>query len=153
MYPLSERLVQAVENLSAKEFKEFLVGWREELKLVLQTDPLGFIGHKCEAAAKEIDSHFPSRDILLAYVNPITSWSASVATVATIPSLRLRQPDLEGLASFCFRRFDWSPTVIHEKFESVVWPGATLRMLCQVSTMSGRMLFCSLMYTFQALTT
>ena len=133
MYPLSDKLISAVENLSQREFDEFLVSWRMELDLILHTDPLGFIGHKCNAAAREINSRFPSRDILLAYVQPLTSWSPSIASVATIPTLHPRQPNLERLASFCFHRFEWSPAVIHKKFERLLWPGVTLRMLCQVS--------------------
>lgn len=146
MYSLSERLIHAVENLSAREFSKFLVGWREELEHILRTDPSGFIGHKCKAAATKLDAHFPNREVLLGYLKPITSWSANVASVATIPTLCLRQPDLEGLASFCFRRFEWSPAVIHEKFESLIWPGATLRMLCQVGTIGIRAIFYLLTY-------
>ena len=104
-----------------------------ELDLILCTDPLGFIGHKCNAAAREINSHFPSHDILLAYIQLLTSWSPSIASVATIPTLHLWQPYLEQLASFCFHHFEWSPAVIHKKFERLLWPGVMLRMLCQVS--------------------
>lgn len=141
MYPFSDRLIEAVETMPPNEFEEFLAGWREELDTILRTDPLGFIGHKCKAAAREIHSQFPCRDILLAYVQLLTSWSPNFASVVTIPSLHLRQPNLEGLASFCFRRFEWSPADLHAKFEKFIWPGVTLRMLCQVSGPSGGIVF------------
>ena len=141
MYPLSDRLIEAVENMTLKEFKQFLVSWWEELSTILRTDPLGFIGHKCNAVAREVHSQFPRCDILLAYLQPLTSWSPNFTSVATIPSLCLRQPNLEGLASFCFCRFEWSPADLHAKFEKFIWPGVTLRMLCQVSNPSGDIAF------------
>ena len=133
MNPLSNKHISAVENLSPKEFNKFLISWKVELDLILHMDPLGFIGHKCNAATRAINSHFPSHDALLAYVQPLTSWSPSIASVATIPTLHPQQPNLEQLASFCFHRFEWSPAVIHKKFERLLWPGVMLRMLCQVS--------------------
>ena len=120
MYPLSDRLIEAVENMTSKEFKQFLVSWREELSTILRTDPLGFIGHKCNAVAQEVHSQFPSRDILLAYLQPLTSWSPNFTSVATIPSLHLRQVNLKWLASFCFHQFEWSPADLHAKFEKFI---------------------------------
>lgn len=124
-------------------FDAFLVTWREDLRSTLLSDPLGYLGRKYGAASKAIDSQFPDRAVLLAYIRPLTSWSQSCSDdgirVQSLPQ-GAQQPDLGGLAAFCFRVFEWSPELVHKKFANIIWPGVCLRMLCQACIYD--MLFC-----------
>jgi Holliday junction resolvase YEN1 len=114
-------------------FTEFLSDWRMELQMLLHTDPDGYIGRQCKVIADNVDEAFPDPDIVLAYTHPLTSWSHGRSGTDAIPAINNQEPDLSGLASFCTRRFGWSPKKVHEKFESVVWEGACIRMLGRVT--------------------
>jgi Holliday junction resolvase YEN1 len=112
---------------------EFLFEWREELRTLLRTDPDGHIGRRCVAIADKVDKSFPDCHVVLAYTQPTTSWSHDGSGADAMPTTHMQKPDLHGLASFCTRRFGWGPQTLHEKFKHVVWDGACLRMLCQVT--------------------
>jgi Holliday junction resolvase YEN1 len=112
---------------------DFLVDWRTELRTLLRTDPDGHIGQQCKSLANNVCEMFPSPQVVLLYTHPFTSWSHGGSGAAAIPPIHLREPDLRGLASFCTRRFGWNPDTLHAKFRSMLWEGAYLKMLSQVS--------------------
>ena len=135
-YGLGDSLLDATREQSAEGLDCFLVNWRAELRRALCDDPDRLIGHKCKVAADNIPDMFPDRKILQMYTDPTTSSSPEGADAATVLAIVPCQPDLSALASFCFCRFGWSPKVVHEKFEALIWEGAYLRMLSQVSVSS-----------------
>ena len=112
---------------------DFLADWRTELRTLLRTDPDGHIGQRCKSLANNVCETFPSPQVILAYTHPFTSWSHGGSGAAAIPPVHLQEPDLRGLASFCTRRFGWTPDVLHAKFKSMLWEGVFLKMLIQVS--------------------
>jgi len=126
---VGDALLQAAQEFPAHALRAFLVQWRECLREVLQTDPKGYIGHRCPALAGSVTDAFPDLTILSAYATPLTSWSGGL--VPQIPDITLKEPNLTELASFCERRFGWGCTV-HDRFKSVIWEGAVLRKLCKV---------------------
>ena len=129
-YGLGDTLLQAAETLCWYDYFEFLAEWRENLRNVIQHDPKGYIGRKCTRLATSISDAFPSRKILTAYVAPVTSWSQNHES--RIPSVSLRQADIQKLAAICDHRFGWGHTVL-DRFSTCIWEGAMIRMLCQVS--------------------
>jgi Holliday junction resolvase YEN1 len=72
---------------------------------------------------------FPDIDILLSYVNPLTSESAGRAS----DNLKLtwaKEPDLGKLAATCEFYFEWGyRDAIIKRFKTVIWHGAVLRIL------------------------
>jgi hypothetical protein len=143
-YGLGDSLLRAAKMHydDAAALASFLVDWRVELQTLLRTDPDGHIGRQCKSVADNIRETFPLPHVVLAYTHPLTSWSHGGYGAATIPSIPLQEPDVRGLASFCKRRFGWSPETVHAKFESVVWEGACLRMLGQVNIYCGLYCIC-----------
>lgn len=121
--------------MSPGEFNKFLVNWREQLRVTLRSDPAGYLGRKYNGAACHITAQFPDRTVLRAYAQPSTSWSqvAGRKTIMRMARGESCQPNVTGLADFCVRFFEWSPELLCEKFAKIVWPGACLKMLCQVS--------------------
>jgi Holliday junction resolvase YEN1 len=129
-YGLGDTLLQAAETMHQCDLIEFLFGWREDLRDVLRHDPKGYIGHKCMSLATSITDTFPSTEILVAYVAPLTSWF--VDHMSSIPPILFRQADITKLAAICDRQFGWGNTV-PDRFSTCIWEGAIIRMLCQVS--------------------
>lgn len=135
-YGLGARLVDAFDTMTHTAFQSFLIGWRDDLRVILRSDPQGYIGRKYKVGACHITTNFPDQAILRAYACPLTSWSkpAGRHTILSMRRGESQPPNLGGLAEFCFRLFEWSPEVVHEKFARIIWPGVCLKMLCQVSS-------------------
>lgn len=129
LYGLGDQLLDIATHNSGSDLDGALAGWRDELRRVLRNDPQNLIGRRCGSIASKISNTFPSPVILRAYANPLTSSLAQ-----HVPQLTACQPDLVGLASFCFHHFGWSPGVIHAKFQKHLWPGVCVQALLQVRT-------------------
>ncbi|KAJ7671912.1 hypothetical protein B0H17DRAFT_947990 [Mycena rosella] len=128
-YGFGRSLYEAAKNLSRADLPAFLHNWRNEIRHELLTDSKGYIGSKRRALAKSLPDAFPDIDILLSYVNPLTSGSAGRAS----DNLRLtwaKEPDLGLLAGTCEFYFEWGyRDAIIKRFKTVIWHGAVLRIL------------------------
>lgn len=122
-----DTLYTAAKNLSRERLPAFLDNWRNELRHELRTNSRGFIGRKSPTLANSIPEDFPDVDILLSYVNPITSESMG----KTPPELRwTKEPDLAKLAATCEFYFEWGyREAIIKRFRTVIWHSAVLRIL------------------------
>ena len=139
-YGLGQRLVWACESYNDMQLTMYLSDVRHELRHLLRTDPMGFIGQQCTVLADNVPEDFPSIQVLRDYAEPLTSWSQGEYMVASIPEVCSREADIGGLALFCSQRLGWVPSVMHNKFETCVWPGACLRSLCPVSLVTVEVL-------------
>ncbi|KAF7340225.1 hypothetical protein MVEN_01941200 [Mycena venus] len=128
-YGFGRSLYQAAKNLPRDALPAFLHEWRNEIRHELRTDSKGYIGSKRRALASSLPDAFPDTDILLSYVNPITSESAGRAS----DNLKLtwaKEPDLGKLAGTCEFYFEWGyRDAIIKRFKTVIWHGAVLRIL------------------------
>ena len=122
-----DTLYTAAKNLSRERLPAFLDNWRNELRHELRTNSRGFIGRKSPTLANSIPEDFPDVDILLSYVNPITSESMGKIP----PELRwTKEPDLAKLAATCEFYFEWGyREAIIKRFRTVIWHSAVLRIL------------------------
>ncbi|KAF8154069.1 hypothetical protein B0H34DRAFT_799973 [Crassisporium funariophilum] len=124
-----DSLYTAATNLSRDKLVEFLVTWRHELCHELRTNSRGEIGRKQPSLAKSILADFPDIDILLSYVNPITSESMGRES----NNLKLtwtKEPDLAKLAATCEFYFEWGyKEAIIKRFRTVIWHSIVLRIL------------------------
>ncbi|KAJ7074330.1 hypothetical protein C8F01DRAFT_19426 [Mycena amicta] len=128
-YGLGRSLYEAAKNLSRNNLQIFLHDWRTQMRHELRTDSKGYIGRKQAALAGKIPDAFPDIDILLSYVNPLTSESLG----RSADNLKLtwaREPDLGKLAKTCEFYFEWGyRNMIIKRFKTVIWQGAVLRIL------------------------
>lgn len=122
-----DTLYAAAKNLSREKLPAFLGNWRNELRHELRTNSRGFIGRKSPTLANSVPEDFPDVDILLSYVNPITSESMGKRP----PELRwTKEPDLAKLAATCEFYFEWGyREAIIKRFRTVIWHSAVLRIL------------------------
>ncbi|KAJ7171691.1 PIN domain-like protein, partial [Mycena crocata] len=122
-------LYEAAKNLPRAALPAFLNNWRNEVRHELRTDSQGHIGSKRRALASSIPDAFPDIDILLSYINPLTSESVGRAS----DNLKLtwsKEPDLGKLAATCEFYFEWGyRDAIIKRFKTVIWHGAVLRIL------------------------
>ncbi|KAF7306330.1 hypothetical protein MIND_00424200 [Mycena indigotica] len=128
-YGLGRSLYDAAKNLSRERLQTFLHDWRNQMRHELRTDSRGFIGRKQVSLSNKIPDAFPDVDILLSYVNPLTSESLGRSS----DNLKLtwgKEPDLGKLAKTCEFYFEWGyRNMIIKRFKTVVWHGAVLRIL------------------------
>jgi Holliday junction resolvase YEN1 len=122
-----DTLYTAAKNLSRERLPAFLDNWRNELRHELRTNSRGLIGRKSPTLANSIPEDFPDIDILLSYVNPITSESMGKRP----PELGwTKEPDLAKLAATCEFYFEWGyREAIIKRFRTVIWHSAVLRIL------------------------
>lgn len=129
--------MNAVRYESAISFCGFLAKWRSDLRDILACDPSGFLGRKYPRLADAVPDDFPDINILVQYVEPLTSWSSTnQGECQPIGVVRSHQPDFVRLAAICEARFEWSGATIQAKFRSDLWEGACMRALCQVGLLS-----------------
>ena len=132
LYGLGELLLDAANDIPFSELPTFLISWRAKLRHALSVDPDGHLGRKYAALANAVSDTFPNPTTLLRYTAPTTSWSDG-GPGRDFSELRPRQPDIAKLASLCERFFSWGTSSgILEKFDSIIWDGACLRMLTDV---------------------
>lgn len=122
-----DTLYTAAKNLSRERLPAFFDNWRNELRHELRTNSRGLIGRKSPTLANSIPEDFPDVDILLSYVNPVTSESMGKRP----PELRwTKEPDLAKLAGTCEFYFEWGyREAIIKRFRTVIWHSAVLRIL------------------------
>ncbi|EIW76723.1 hypothetical protein CONPUDRAFT_146515 [Coniophora puteana RWD-64-598 SS2] len=130
---LGDTLLEAAETKTRPELKQFLDGWREQLRQELRTNASGCLGTKKPALAKQIPDAFPDVDVLLSYVRPVTSETERQPGPGAPPVSEIRwarEPDVRMLARLCEQKFEWGvKDVIIRRFRTVVWPGAVLRIM------------------------
>ncbi|CAK5279800.1 unnamed protein product [Mycena citricolor] len=109
-YGFGRSLYDAAKNLPARAF-------------------LRFLGSKRKKLASQIPDAFPDIDILLSYVNPMTSESMGRASDNLNLTWR-KEPDLGKLAATCEFYFEWGyRDAIVKRFKTVIWHGAVMRIL------------------------
>lgn len=124
-------LYEAAQSLSPERMKDFLTGWREEIRVYVATDPDKYIGSKKKALSKSIPNTFPDLDVLYAYVDPITSASKGKRPQKHYRHLTWdKEPSLPMLAAACERHFEWGfKERIVYRFRTVIWTGIVMRIL------------------------
>ncbi|KAF9005256.1 hypothetical protein BDQ17DRAFT_386930 [Cyathus striatus] len=124
-----DTLYQAAATLEREELHQFLVGWRKDLVEELRTNSQGCIGRKQTALANSILDSFPNIDVLLSYVNPITSATMG-RDINTVKPTWSKEPDIAKLAAVCEFYFEWGyKEAILKRFRTVIWHSAVLRVL------------------------
>lgn len=129
---LGRKLVAAAAGRSDTEIKQFLVGWRKELREHLLHDQDGILGRRYSTLAHRVNESFPRLDVLRKYIEPVTSSSRGLELdhKSWVP----RRPDLGALANLCTTLFAWTCLEgdMQTKFKNLVWPGAIFRSMLQV---------------------
>ncbi|KAJ7479997.1 PIN domain-like protein, partial [Mycena galericulata] len=126
-YGFGRSLYEAGKNLPRDQLPAFLHNWRNEIRHELRTDSKGYIGSKRRALASSLPDAFPDIDILLSYINPITSESTGRDVLKLTWA---KEPDLGKLAWTCELYFEWGyRDAIIKRFKTVIWHGAVLRIL------------------------
>jgi len=122
-----DALFDAAHDLSREGLVSFIDTWRQEVRLELQTNSRGFLARKAISLAKSMPDTFPNIDVLLSYVNPVTS--ESLGHEGSNPKITWsKELDIAAVASACELFFEWGyEEAIVKRFRSVIWPGAVLR--------------------------
>lgn len=122
---------QQPQGLSAAS----LTAWRSELRSELEHDPHGHLGRKYFKVAQSIPDNFPSEEVIMNYIQPITTRLADEGMVPPAGvAWVLRQPDLPELGLLCERYFTWAtgPAIL-QRFNSIgMWQGVYLHLLLTV---------------------
>jgi hypothetical protein len=127
-YGLGTTLCAAARVNSDAEFASFLVGWRDQLRQILQIDPCNLIGRRNPLCARNITDTFPDVKVLHAYLNPLSS----VSHGNNLPPPTSQLPDVARIGQLCERYFEWAtPDEILPQFLKQVWPGVILRMILE----------------------
>lgn len=129
-YGLGDDLLTAVDIFGDDRdgLSEFLSHWRDSLRHHLQTDPLGYIGHRNMALAASLPDTFPNFEALHCYAHPITSPQNILSRLSLSFIRHPPQFNLSQLVSLCELWFSWHTSyVILHKFSRYVWPGIVLR--------------------------
>jgi len=124
-----DALFDAARDLSREGLVSFIDTWRQDVLLELKTNSRGFMTRKAISLAKSVPDTFPNIDVLLSYVNPVTS--ESLGHEGFNPKITWsKELDIAAVASACELFFEWGyEEAIVKRFRSVIWPGAVLRTL------------------------
>ncbi|KAJ7019112.1 PIN domain-like protein, partial [Mycena alexandri] len=123
-----DSLLAAVQNMTGEDLADFLVGWREEVRLELATNSKCHLKSKQKALSSNVPETFPSLRVLNLYVHPTTSWSDGFFP-PTVDHWTAKVPALPELALFCTRKFGWKASDLIDRFKRLVFPGAFVRRL------------------------
>jgi holliday junction resolvase YEN1 len=127
---LGDSLLEAAQYMSRSAFSVFLLQWRQLLCHELRSDASGKIGRKCPKLAEDVPADFPNVDLVMAYVEPLTSWSRGGRDMSF---LQPKEPRLDLLTPFCHQNFSWgSLNDVQLKLSKTLWDGICLKMLCMV---------------------
>jgi Holliday junction resolvase YEN1 len=127
-----DTLIDAARDQDQTGFRNFLDGWRQDLRLELSTNARGLLGRRYDRLVPHITDTFPSLVILKHYLHPITS--GSNANERSAAPWRPREPALRLITSFCTEHLGWDiNTGILKRFHANLWDGVCFRMLCMVS--------------------
>lgn len=126
-YNLGNDLLDAAKNRSRYGLTKYLREWREDLITALLDDPLGMLPANRHPIV--IPNDFPSVEIVLQYVKPLTSWSQDGSAPFGRDSLLIIQPNLARLAVLCNRNFGWKSDEIITRFCRKLWGPCLARLL------------------------
>ncbi|KAH9939893.1 PIN domain-like protein, partial [Amylocystis lapponica] len=127
-YGLGESLYAAANSLDRLLLPAFLDVWRETLRSTLRNDPKGYLGRRYPTLASAVGNDFPDIQVLDAYVHPLVSDLSKTDLV--FPVGEVAHFDLGRVAQLCGRYFSWGiSTGLVTKFQTLVWPGAIMRIL------------------------
>lgn len=123
-----DSLLSAVRTQAREDVQEYLINWRRDIAEELRTNSRGILGRKYSTLSKSIPEEFPDIDILMSYVNPITS--ETEGKLHKIKATWERPLDLGRIAYICELYFEWGVRhVIIKRFRTVIWPAAVFRFL------------------------
>ncbi|KAF8583496.1 hypothetical protein K439DRAFT_1239465, partial [Ramaria rubella] len=121
-----DTLVSAVKTSSHAELDAFIPIWCDALWMELCTNASGCGAQKFPTIAENVADNFPSLDVLLSYVVPITSGQAGLGRADT---LWHKEVDVGKVTRVCEMYFEWGiESTIIKRFRTLIWPGAVLRM-------------------------
>ena len=140
--------LEAVQNFQGKAFDNFLVRWRINLRHELESNSRGMLGSRQPQLARQISDTFPDRDILLLYIDPLTSWSAP-ENIPDTSSWKIKEPSIVQLVNFCVNNFNWKDLqLLRKKFENILWEGVFLQMLYSVRSTLSTITFVGFSFIF-----
>ncbi|RDX57528.1 hypothetical protein OH76DRAFT_1395354 [Lentinus brumalis] len=124
-YGLGRTLKEALDVHKGRALDDFLVGWRDQLRARLRTDPHGYIGQKRTTLATQVPRTFPDIAVARQLFCPALLDPAAYSTV-THP--RAIDPGLLG--AFFERHFHWgNKAEIMKTTRAAVWQDEVIRML------------------------
>ncbi|RXW12154.1 hypothetical protein EST38_g13700 [Candolleomyces aberdarensis] len=124
-----DTLYKAASILPREGLSAFLDNWRQEIQHEMSTNSQGLIGRKLPALAKSLTSAFPDIDIVLSYVNPITSETMGKPYSSGDIQWN-KEPNISKLADICERFFEWGyKDGIIKQFRTVIWPSVVQHIL------------------------
>ncbi|GJJ09169.1 hypothetical protein Clacol_003391 [Clathrus columnatus] len=129
-----KHLVQAWNNRhnSLSEWIEFLSVWRSNVKNELMSNVSGNSGQVNRTAANSITYKFPRYEVLAAYLDPEQFDDYELQYISQ--RLWKTKINLLKLVVACLNQFQWSTrSKILTTFQSLVWPGAVMRLLLDVT--------------------
>lgn len=126
----ADSLYTAATTLPRKSLPNYLCQWRADLVTELQTNSQHIIGRRMTALSQSIPNDFPNINILLSYIQPITSLSEGRADFYEDLSWTEREPSVPELARVCEFYFEWGfEATILTRFRTCIWPSIVFRLL------------------------
>lgn len=128
---LGDSLLHAAESLDSPGLCRYLIGWREQLRITLSTDPGRTIGQKQPQLASTVSDTFPNPAVINLYVHPTTSWTQG--PLPCMSSWTKGSVDIVTLANLCERLFSWGTADgIMKNFQKHLYAGISLQFLSNV---------------------
>ena len=124
-YGLGDSLYTAARMFPAYDYNIFIKTWRLQVRDALLADPSGYLGRRHFILAESLSPSFPRRDIVDAYVRPLTS-------VFNLPPnfVSSHPPDIGRLTALYELHFGFGTRPgIYEFLRNNVWKGLALRIL------------------------
>lgn len=129
----AKRLVEARRKHPDDDaMKDFLCGWREDVREELKTNSSGCLGRRSPALAKKVLESFPGLRVLDSYMVPVTSRSMGrdVEEYYQPDKMWAKEPNLEVISRLCEKSFEWGYLdIIIKRFRTLLWPGVIVRVL------------------------
>ncbi|KIP12163.1 hypothetical protein PHLGIDRAFT_21224 [Phlebiopsis gigantea 11061_1 CR5-6] len=115
------------------ELEAFFKVWRAEVAEELRTNSRKFLAKRNTRAANNLlalGSAFPDVDVLMAYINPVTSEERAVAKALCSTISWPRDPSVSAIAKLCEDYFEWGyrERMVH-RFGLWLWEGVVCRTL------------------------
>lgn len=110
-YGLGDRLRAAVlhvihfQDSDSQLLKQHVEDFRGDLWFYLKHDPLAYIGRHYRNLSNNIPPEFPSLEVVLNYLNPVTSYTVANAEIPTTPTRY--HINIQGLATLCEEKFSF----------------------------------------------
>jgi Holliday junction resolvase YEN1 len=121
-----ENLCASARTLGRKQFAQYLVRWRDDMRQFLETDPTNTLHSRHPALAASIPDTFPDIDVIRLYLYPLTSTSVEIQKLG----LDQCPPDVTEVARLCELYFEWAvPTAIFDKFNKGFFQAVVMSVL------------------------